>query len=175
MQKIEFLSSFIIPIIVLGAALLILISKKDYFSSFLNGAKDGAISAIKLLPTLCALIVAVSLFNASGACDYICKALAPLCNFLHIPADIFPLILTRPLSGGASLATYEDILSKCGVDSYEAICASIIMASSDTVFYVIGVYFSSIGIKKTRYALPLALFVSIISVFLSCIVAKFFF
>ncbi len=175
MQKIEIFSSYIIPIIVLGASLLILLSKKDYFSSFLKGAKDGATSAIRLLPTLCALIVGVSLFNASGACELICKALSPVCEFLHIPTDIFPLILTRPLSGGASIATYEDILIRCGVDSYESICASIIMASSDTVVYVISVYFSSVGIKKTRYALPLALFVSFICVFLSCAIASFFF
>jgi spore maturation protein B len=98
-----------------------------------------------------------------------------LCELLHIPSDILPLIITRPLSGGASIATYEDIISRCGVDSYEAICASIIMASSDTVFYVIGIYFSSVGIKKTRWALPCALFVSGICIFISCAISRFFF
>ena len=175
MQKIEIFSSFIIPTIILIASFLILASKKDCFSSFLNGAKDGAKSAISLLPTLCALVVAISLFNASGACEVICKLLAPLCELLHIPSDILPLIITRPLSGGASIATYEDIISRCGADSYEAICASIIMASSDTVFYVIGIYFSSVGIKKTRWALPCALFVSGICIFISCAIGRFFF
>lgn len=175
MQKIEIFSSFIIPTIILIASFLILASKKDCFSSFLKGARDGAKSAISLLPTLCALVVAISLFNASGACEVICKLLAPLCELLHIPSDILPLIITRPLSGGASIATYEDIISRCGVDSYEAICASIIMASSDTVFYVIGIYFSSVGIRKTRWALPCALFVSGICIFISCAIGRFFF
>ena len=174
MQKIETFSSFIIPTIILGAAILILLSKKDYFSSFLKGAKEGATSAIQLLPTLCALVVGIALFNASGACEMLCHLLSPVCEFLHIPSDILPLIITRPLSGGASIATYEDILARCGVDSYEAICASIIMASSDTVVYVIGIYFSSVGIKRTRYALPCALFVSVICIFLSCAIARIF-
>ena len=175
MQKIELFSSFIIPAIILIFSLLILFSKKDYFSSFLRGASEGAMSAVKLLPTLCALVVGVSLFNASGACDALCNFLSPVFDFLKIPSEILPLVITRPLSGGASIATYEDILSRCGADSYAAICASIIMASSDTVIYVIGVYFSSVGIKRTKYALPCALFVTAICIFISCAIARFFF
>ena len=98
-----------------------------------------------------------------------------MCKALHVPSEIFPLIITRPISGSASLATFEDILQKCGADSYEALCASLIMASSDTVIYVISVYFSTSSIKKTSYALPCALFISTISVFLSCILVKIFF
>ena len=175
MQKIELFSSFIIPAIVLIFSLLVLVSKKDYFASFLRGASEGAMSAVKLLPTLCALVVAVTLFNASGACQALCGLLSPIFDLLRIPSEILPLIITRPLSGGASIATYEDIIARCGADSYAAICASIIMASSDTVVYVIGVYFSSVGIKRTRYALPCALFVSGICIFISCAVARFFF
>ena len=175
MEKINSISSFIIPIIILGVSLIILFGKRDYFSFFLDGAKQGAISAIKLLPTLCALIVSVSLFTASGAGNFLSSILAPIFSFLHIPPELFPLIITRPISGGASIATFEDILQKCGVDSYEGLCASIIMASSDTAIYVISVYFSTSKIKKTAHALPCAIFVSAISVFLSCILARIFF
>lgn len=175
MKIIENISAFIIPCILLLVSLIIFISKKDYFSSFLDGAKSGAISACKLLPTLCALVVGVSIFTASGASDFLTGLLSGACDFLHIPSGILPLIITRPLSGGASLATFEDILSKYGVDSYEALCSSLIMASSDTVIYVISIYFSTSKIKRTKYALPCALFVSIICVFLSCIIVKFFF
>lgn len=175
MEKINLVSSFIIPCIILFISVLILISKKDYFSSFILGAKDGMINACKLLPTLCALIVSVSIFSASGASDFLSKICSPIFDFLHIPTPLLPLIITRPLSGGASLATFEQILSKCGVDSYEALCASLIMASSDTAIYVISVYFSTSKIKKTRHALPCALIVSLVSVFLSCAIAKIFF
>lgn len=175
MTIIETISYFVLPIILLIVALIILIGKKDYFSSFLNGAKEGALSAVNLLPTLCALIVGVGMFSASGASEIISNALSPFLSAIGIPTEIFTLILTRPLSGGASLATYTDIIENVGVDSIAGLCASVIMASSDTVFYVISVYFSSSGIKKTRYALPVALFVSAFSVFLSCILCRAFF
>ena len=175
MEKINLFSSFIIPFIILLVSFLILFGKGDYFSSFLRGAKEGAISACKLLPSLCALVVGVSIFTASGACDFLAEILSPVCSFLHIPSEIFPLIITRPLSGGASIATFEDILSKCGPDSYEGICASLIMASSDTAVYVISVYFSSTGIKKSAYALPCALFASTVCIFISCAIARLFF
>lgn len=175
MSALEILSSLIIPIVLLVAAMTILFGKSDYFSCFLSGIKDGALSALKLFPTLCALVVGVSVFSSSGVCDFLTTLLAPICDLLKIPPELFPLIITRPLSGGASLATFEEILSKCGVDSYEALCASLIMASSDTVIYVISVYFSTTKVKKTKYALPCALFVSVFCVFLSCIVARIFF
>ena len=175
MEKVKFLSSLIIPCTILAISLIILLGKKDYFNSFITGAKEGAISACKLLPTLCALVVSINVFVSSGACDFITNALFPICDFLHLPKEIFPLIITRPLSGSASIATFENIISRCGVDSYEGLCASMIMASSDTVIYVISVYFSSTGIKKTGWALPCALFASTISVFISCYLAKVFF
>lgn len=175
MEKIEKLSSFIIPTIILIASIAIITSKKDRFSAFLSGAKDGALSACKLLPTLCALVVAVSMFTACGLSDFLSGLLSPVFELLHIPTGIFSLIITRPLSGGASIAIFEDILNKFGADSYEGLCASLIMASSDTVIYVISVYFSNSDIKKTRYALPCALFVSSFCVVLSCILASIFF
>lgn len=175
MEIINLASSFVIPCVILAVALIVLFGKKDYFSSFLEGAKEGAISACKLLPTLCALVISVSIFTASGACDFLSSLLSPICDFLHIPTEIFPLIITRPLSGGASIATFQDILSKCGADSYEGICASLIMASSDTAIYVISIYFSSTGIKKSSYALPCALFASTVCIFISCIIARVFF
>ncbi len=167
--------NYILPFIVFLVCLIILFSKKDYFSCFLRGAKNGLNGAINLLPSMCALIIGVNMLLASGATDFLTKLLAPLFDRLGVPGDIFPLIITRPLSFGASLATFTDIVSRCGVDSFPAICASIIMSSTDTVFYVSCVYFSTSEIKKTRYFLPVALFVTVISIFLSCILARIFF
>ena len=175
MKLVSYASGFIVPLILLIISLTILLGKKDYFSSFLSGIKEGAINACQLLPTICALIVSISIFSASGLSDFLLKILSPIFNFLCLPTELFPLIITRPISGGASIATFEEILSKCGVDSYVGLCASLIMASSDTVIYVISVYFSSSNVRKTRYALPCALLVSIISIFISCIVARLFF
>lgn len=175
METVRKFSYFVLPCVLILVALVILFGKKDYFSCFLKGAKNGVKSAFSLLPTMCALIVGVNMLFASGATEIIVNFFAPLLEKIGVPSDIFPLILTRPLSFGASLASFTDIIDRCGVDSFAAICASIIMASTDTVFYVACVYFSGSEIKKTRYFLPVALFVSLLSAFLSCAIARFFF
>lgn len=167
--------NYILPFIIFLLCVIILFSKKDYFSFFLRGAKNGLDGAIKLLPSMCALIIGVNMLLASGATEYLADWLAPLFDRIGVPEDIFPLIITRPLSFGASLATFTDIVTRCGVDSYAALCASIIMASTDTVFYVSCVYFSASEIKKTKYFMPVALLVMAVSVFLSCILARIFF
>ncbi|MBQ4584694.1 MAG: spore maturation protein [Clostridia bacterium] len=176
MEIVEKFSFLVLPLILLVASFIILLGKKkDYFSSFLKGATDGATSAVKLLPTMCALIVGVSMFTGSGISDFIAHILSPFFDKIGVPSEIFPLILTRPISGSASLATFGEILSSNGPDSYASLCASIIMASTDTVIYVICIYFSASRIKHTRHALPIALFISILSIFLSCILARLFF
>lgn len=175
MEILEKISYFVIPTILTLVALVIFFGKKNYFDSFLNGAKSGIKSAISLLPTMCALIVAVSMFTASGACLTISNFLSPVFDLIGIPKEIFPLILTRPISGSASLATYGEIMSTYGPDSFPSLCASVLIASTDTVIYVICVYFSVSKITKTRHALPIALFVSVVSIFLSCILCRLFF
>ncbi len=175
MEIVNKLSYFILPTIIVLVALIILLGKKDYFSCFLKGAEKGAISAFKLLPTMCALIVGVNMLFASGATEILTRLFSPFLSFIGIPSDILPLILTRPLSFGASLASFTDIIDRCGVDSFPALCASVIMASTDTVFYVACVYFSGSNIKKTRYFIPVAVFVSFFSVILACILCRLFF
>lgn len=175
MEIFERVSAYVIPTLILCVALIVLFGKGDYFSSFLDGAREGVKSSFSLLPTMCALIVGVSMLSASGASELIAGVLRPLLDLLGVPSEIFTLILTRPLSGSASIATFTDILNTLGPDSFGALCASVILASSDTVIYVICVYFSGSGIRKTRYALPVALFVSLFCVFLSCILCRVFF
>lgn len=175
MAILEKISAYIIPSILLCVAFIVLFGKRDYFSAFLGGVSDGAKASLKLFPTMCALIVGVSMFSSSGASELLAKWLSPVLELVGIPSDIFTLIITRPLSGSASIATFTDILSRLGPDSFSALCASVILASSDTVIYVICVYFSGSGIKKTRYALPVALFVSLFCVFLSSILCRLFF
>ncbi|MBO5356586.1 MAG: spore maturation protein [Clostridia bacterium] len=175
MEIVNKISYFVLPCVVILVAIIILVGKRDYFSCFLRGAKGGLKSAFGLIPSMCALIIGVNMLFASGATEIITGFFAPLLEKIGVPSDILPLILTRPLSFGASLASFTDIVDRCGVDSLSALCASVIMSSTDTVFYVACVYFSSSEIKKTRYFLPVALFVSLLSVFLSCMVTRLFF
>ena len=171
----EKISLFVLPCVVFLVAIIILFGKKaDYFSFFLEGAKDGMKSAFNLLPSLCAIIISVSMILNSGICDYVCSLLSPFFEKIGVPGELFPLILIRPFSGSASIATFRELLTKYGPDSFIGVCASILMASSDTFVYVIFVYFSSSKIKKTRYALPLCFFLCIISCALSIFASKIF-
>ena len=175
MKMIEEISYYILPLVILSVSLVIFLGRRDYFSSFLAGAKNGMHSCLSLLPSICALVVGTSMLSASGATDIIDDFLDPVFDFVHITGELLPLILTRPLSFGASLASFNEIIDIYGVDSFCAICASVIMASSDTCFYVVSVYLSSNGIKKTRYAIPICLFVCAFSVILSCFLVGIFF
>ena len=175
MSIVQYISTLILPIIIFVFALIILISKKEPMSAFYSGAKQGLKSSIELMPGLCLLVIGINMLTASGVTYYISKILDPVFVFLKIPVELLPLIITRPLSYGASIAAYEDLITKYGVDSFEVICASIIMASSDTVLYVIGVYFSPTGVKKTRHLIPCAILVCIFSIFFSSALSRLFF
>ena len=174
MEIVKKISLFVLPCVVILLAFIILFGKKNYFASFLRGAKSGITSSFNVLPTMCALIVSISMFLSSGVEPVITEALLPVLGFLGIPAEIFPLILLRPFSGSASLATFEGILEKYGADSLAGLSASIIMASSDTVIYVICIYFSTVKIRKTRHALPISLLVTAFCILLSVFVSRVF-
>ena len=171
----EHLSALAIPAVVCIAALFMLFGKKDYFSLFTTGARDGLHTAISILPTLIALMIAINMLNASGILDALCTALSPIAERVGVPTEILPLLLTRPVSGSASTAAYSSLLARYGADSFPALCASVIMGSTDTMLYVICLYFSSVGIRKTRYAIPIAVAVMLFSVFFSCLICRVWF
>ena len=172
---IDIISSLPMPLILAVVGAVLLFSKKDRFDSFLNGAKQGLETAVQLLPTLCALIVGVSMLNASGAVELLSKLLSPLANIIGVPADIMPLLLTRPFSGSASTASFVDLLERVGADSFAGLCASVIFATSDTMVYIISVYFSSVGIKRSRSALLIAATVMLFCIFFSCFLCRIWF
>lgn len=175
MSFIEFVSALAIPLVLLCVALVMLGSKKQYFDLFTSGAKDGLLTCVNLLPTLIALMAAVKMFNASGAVELINRYIAPLFQKIGVPSEILPLLITRPISGSASNASFFALIKEYGADSFPALCAAVIMGSSDTVIYITAVYFSSVGIKKSRHTFPTAFFVMIFCIFFSCFVCRWFF
>ena len=173
MEILEKISLFVLPCVVFLAALTILFGRREnYFSHFLDGALSGAKSAVSLLPSLCALIIAVSMLTRSGICDYLTKLLSPIFDFLGLPSEIFPLILIRPFTGGGALAVFRELLERYGPDSFPGVTASLLMASSDTFVYVICVYFSTTKIKRTRFALPVCFIISLICIILSAFISR---
>ncbi len=133
---------------------------------------EGARITLKLLPTLVALLAAMEMLKASGAFDVISRMLSPAADAVGVPAKILPLLITRPFSGGASSAIFSSLLTTVDPNGFEALCAAVIMGSSDTAVYVISVYFSSVGVKKTAYALPTALIVMLFCIFFSCFICR---
>lgn len=169
-----YISSLIIPVVILAVG-LIMFRRKEAFDSFVEGAGSGIRTTVGLLPTMIALMVALSMFSASGAVEMISEFMAPVCSFLGIPPEILPLVITRPVSGSASSAAFAELIERCGPDSIAGLTASVIMGSSDTMIYVIAVYFGRTRARGTRHAFPVALSVSLLCLFLSAALVRIFF
>lgn len=127
------------------------------YDAFVEGAKEGLKTAWQILPSLLAMLCAIRAFSACGLLPALCRLLSPLTDFAGIPAETLPLMLLRPLSGSASLAVLKDILHTYGPDSRVGMAASVMMGSSETVFYTCGLYLAAAGIKKSRHTIPCAL------------------
>lgn len=153
----EYISIAVIPLMFFGVILYGLIKRVKVFDSFIYGAKDGLETSFRILPSLIALLTAITMFRASGALDIIISFLSPVLSLIRFPKEIAPLALMRPISGSGSLAIVKDLLSQYGPDSFVGKVASVMMGSTETTFYTLAVYFGSISIKDTRYTVKAAL------------------
>jgi spore maturation protein B len=129
----------------------------NVYEVFVDGAQEGFSMAIRMIPFLVGILVALNIFQTSGAMDAVIHALSGPLARLGVPAAVIPLILVRPLSGGAALGITTGVLQHHGADSFVGLLASTLQSSTDTTFYVVTLYFGSIAVRRTRYALPVAL------------------
>ena len=127
-----------------------------------------------LFPTFIAMILAVNLFTDSGILDLLLSLINPVLNWFNIPGEIFPLAFVRPISGSASLAYLNTIFAKYGPDSFIGLLGSVMQGCTDTTFYVISLYFGSIGVKKIRYSMFAALFADLVGIVASIIIVNMF-
>lgn len=171
----ETCSTYFLPFIILIIFLVAIIKKVPVYEEFVDGAKDGFKTSISIIPYLVALIVAISMFRASGAIDLITASLSSFLEKFSIHADLLPIMITRSLSGAASLGLFSEIASKNGADSFITQTAAIMIGSSETTFYVLSVYFGAVGIKKFRYAILTGVLADIIGIVLAIWVARLFF
>jgi len=166
----EKFSLYILPLMILFILSAALIKKVPVYEEFVEGAKDGFKVSVSIIPYLVAIMVGVSMFRASGAMDVLKTFAGTL-----VPPEIIPVILTRSLSGSATLGLFSDIVSTLGPDSYVTKLAAVMIGSSETTFYVLSVYFGSVGIKKFRYAILTGIIADVISIVLAIWVARLFF
>ena len=169
------ISLYILPLMILGILIAGIIKKVPIYEEFIEGAKDGFKVSVSIIPYLVAIIVGISMFKASGAIDIISSSIGGILEKLSIPVDIIPIMITRSLSGSATLGLFSNIVSENGTESYITKLAAIMVGSSETTFYVLAVYFGSIGIKKYRYALLTGILADITGIVLAILVARLFF
>ena len=171
----EALSIWAIPLVVAGVPLYALTRKVKVYPVFVEGAKEGFQVAVRIIPPLVAVVVALGMLRASGAMDALAGALAPLTSRLGIPATVLPMVLVRPLSGGAELGVVADVLRSDGPDSYAGRLASVMAGSTETTFYVLAVYFGAVGVTRYRQALPAALMADLAGFAASVVAVRFLF
>ena len=131
-----------------------IVRKVKVYEVFIDGAKDGFHVAVKIIPYLVAMLIAIGIFRASGAMDVVIALFSPVSNLIGMPAETVPLAILRPLSGSGSMGLMTDLMKAHGPDSFIGVLASTMYGSSETTFYVLAVYFGAVGIRKTRHALP---------------------
>jgi len=151
------ISAWAVPLLLAGVPLLAVARRVKVFPAFVEGAKGGFETAVRVIPPLVAVFVALGMLRASGAMDAAAAALAPVTDRLGIPASVLPLVLVRPLSGGAALGVVGDVLRAEGPQSYAGRLASVMAGSTETTFYVLAVYLGAVGVTRYRQALSAAL------------------
>ena len=169
------ISKLIIPFFVLFIIVYGLRKKVMIYDTFLEGAKEGLITAFNIFPSVIAMVFAINLFLNSHLLETIFSIFNPILTRLNIPLNILPMAFVRPISGTASLAIMNDIFVKLGPDSFAGRLASTIQGCTDTTIYVLALYFGSIKIHKTRHALSTGLFADFVGIVASFIIVSLIF
>ncbi len=151
------ISLWAVPVLLVFIPLIGLIRRVKVFDVFVDGAKEGFDVAVKIIPFLVGLLVAIGMFRASGAMMMLTDAIRPALSLVGFPAELFPLAALRTLTGSGSLALATDLIKQYGPDSLIGRTAATMYGSSETTFYVLAIYFGAINIKRTRHAVPAAL------------------
>ena len=168
------ISSYILPILIFIMLAFATIKKTKPYNSFVDGAKESIDLIVDIFAYIVAVFIFIEIFDKSRLCDLLTKVLAPVFNLLGIPTELTKLVVLKPFSGSGGLAILQNIYDTYGVDSYISKCASVILASSDTVFYVSTVYFSKTSVKKLGIAIPIALCATLLSTILACLFCRLF-
>lgn len=145
------------------------------YETFVEGAKQGFEIAVNIIPYLVAILVAVGMFRASGAMGIITGLVPSFLRDMGITSEILALALTRPLSGAASLGILGEIVTSHGADSFQAKLGSVILGSTETTLYVVAVYFGSVCITRTKYAIQAGLLADLVGVIASVVVCRLIF
>lgn len=160
----ELVSLWAIPVLLVLIPAIGAIRGVKVYEVFVEGAKEGFEVAVRIIPFLVAILVAIGMFRGSGAMDLLTAVLAPALSAVNFPPELFPLAVLRSLSGSGSLALMTDIVKTSGADSLLGRTAATMYGSTETTFYVLAVYFGAVGVRRTRHAVPAALIADAVAV-----------
>ena len=175
MKTITFISQLMIPAFILFTVLYGAWKKVRVYDSFVSGAKEGIQVTINIFPYLLAIFIAVKAFQSSGAFDIVRNALAGSLAGLGIPPEVLSVALIKPLSGSASTAVFTDIVKTTGPDSLASRISAVIIGSAETTFYVLAVYLGAVGIRKTKYLVPVCIIADAIGIIIAVAVVRMMF
>ncbi|MBE6631172.1 MAG: spore maturation protein [Ruminococcaceae bacterium] len=171
----ESISHIIVPFILVLCSFGILFGGTSVFGGFLEGAKEGLDTCLRLIPTFTALCVAVELLKISGFGELAARFFGGALSAAGLPDELAAFVFLRPISGSAAITMLDSVFESCGADSYAAYLASVIMGSGDTLVYIISVYYAAIGVNKTGHTLISALASAFFSLLVCSAVCKFLF
>lgn len=174
MTVLSYLSEFMVPVLIFYIVSMGICAKRNVCEDFTKGAKEGLCLAVKLMPTMIAMLAAVNILRASGFLEFAAELLTPLAQRMHFPAPLLPLSIIKAFSGSGATGLLLDLFKQYGTDSEIGKIGSVMLSSTETIFYTMSLYFVTVGIKKTRYTLPGCLLATITGIFASVWAAQFF-
>lgn len=175
MDLISGISLWIIPVMIGFILIYGTVKKVPTYESFVDGGKEGIKIAVSIIPFLVGMLVAISVFRASGALEYLMNWIGPALLAIGVPPEIVPLAIIRPISGTAALGMTSDLIATHGPDSFLGRLASVLQGSTDTTFYVLTVYFGAVGIRKMGDALKVGLWADLVGIIVAIVVVTLFF
>lgn len=175
MNIISIVSLWFIPVLIGFILIYGTLKQVQTYESFVEGGKEGIKIVVSIIPFLVGMLVAISVFRASGALDFFMNLIRPALDAVGVPPEIAPLAIIRPISGSAALGITSDLIATYGPDSYIGRLASTIQGSTDTTFYILTVYFGAVGIKKMGDALKVGLLADLVGIIAAIVVVTIVF
>ncbi len=169
------ISAIAIPLLLLTIAIYGYRKKIKVYEAFTEGAKEGFDVGVRIIPYLVAILAAIGAFRSSGALDLLTSLLAPITSSIGMPADVIPMALMRPLSGSGALGIATELINQFGPESLPARMAAVMEGSTETTFYILAVYFGSVGVTRSRHALPAALTADLAGIIAAVVVTNIVF
>ena len=168
----EQISTWAIPVVICLVAIYALVKKVPMYSSFTTGAKDGFSTAVMIIPYLVAMLCAIGMLRASGAMVAFCDLISPVTELIGCPGEVLPMAVMRSFTGGGATGMMTDLVTNYGTQSQIGRIASVALGSTETTFYIVAVYFGSVGVSNTRHSIVAGLLGDLASLIASCVVVN---